>query len=63
MVDDAGGIGGYVRFLRALNPRQEIAFWGKENVPDNWAYDTRQSSLEWAKGLGWSDNMYLKRML
>ena len=63
LVDDVGGISGYVRFLRALNPTPEKEYWGKENVPDNWAYDSKQGSLEWARSLGWTDKVNVKRLL
>ena len=63
LVDDAGGLWGYVQFLRALHPREEAAYWGKGSVPDNGPYEDKQGSLTWAKGLGWTDNMNTKRML
>ena len=63
LVDDAGGISGYIRFLRAINPTAERDYWGKDNVPDNWAYEDKQSSLVWARSLGWTDRVNVKRML
>ena len=63
LVDDVGGVGGFTMFLRSQNPRQENAYWGTNNVPDNGPYDDKQGSLVWAKSLGWTENMNMKRML
>jgi len=63
LVDDVGGLSGYTRFLRAINPTAEKEYWGKGNVPDNWSYEDKQSSLEWARGLGWTDRLNVKRLL
>jgi len=63
LVDDAGGLWGFVQFLRSQHPREEAVYWGKESVPDNGPYEEKQESLTWAKGLGWTDNMNHKRML
>ena len=52
-----------IRFLRAINPTAERDYWGKYNVPDNWAYEDKQSSLEWARSLSWTDRVNVKRML
>ncbi len=57
LVDDAGGISGYIRFLRSLHPAEEKEYWGKENTPDNWAYETKTGSLKWAKSLGWKEKI------
>ena len=46
LVDDAGSISGYIRFLRSIHPTEEREYWGKYNMPDNWAYDSKTSSLE-----------------
>jgi hypothetical protein len=69
VLDDVGGISGYIRFLRGINQAKEKAYWkqiAKENqlspeeyldlIPDNWDYDD-PDSLDWAKGLGWSKRM------
>ena len=45
LVDDAGGIHGFTQFLRAIN---------EDESEDNGPYEDKESSLEWAKGLGWS---------
>ena len=63
LVDDAGGLWGFVQFLRSQHPREEAAYWGKESIPDNSPYEEKQKSLIWAKGLGWTDHMNIKRML
>jgi len=63
LVDDAGGLSGYMRFLRSINPTAEKEYWGRGHVPDNWAYEDKQSSLEWARSLGWTDRVNVKRML
>lgn len=69
VLDDVGGIPGYIRFLRGINQTKEKTYWkqfAKENalseeeyldvIPDNWDYDGADT-LEWAKGLGWSNRM------
>ncbi len=63
LVEDVGGVDGYIMFLRSINPRQELEYWGKGNAPSNGMYDSKQSSLEWAKGLGWTDKVNLSRLL
>ena len=63
LVDDAGGLSGYTRFLRSINPIAEKEYWGKDDVPDNWAYEDKKSSLKWARSLGWTDRINVKRML
>lgn len=45
VLDDVGGMGGYLQFLRAIN---------KDTSDDNGMYDNKDSSLEWAKSLGWN---------
>ena len=45
VVDDAGGIHGYLRFLRAIHPTEEKTYWGKDNRPDNSPYEDKQNSL------------------
>lgn len=69
VLDDVGGIDGYVHFLRGIHKGKEEAFWKEiakekqlseeeysEMLPDNWDYDDADT-LEWAKGLGWSKRM------
>ena len=63
LVDNAGGISDYIRFLRAINPTAERDYWGKDNVPNNWSYEDKQSSHAWARSLGWTDRVNVKRML
>ena len=57
VVDDVGGIYGFVCFLRSINPAKEKDFWGKDNLPDNSPYEDKKSSLEWAKSLGWKEKV------
>ena len=63
LVDDAGGISGYMRFLRAIHPTEEKAFWGKNDIPDNWSYENKSESLEWAKSLGWKSKVSIGTLL
>ena len=63
LVDDVGGISGYVRFLRSLHPEEEKQYWGEADIPDNWSYDDVKGSLEWAKSLGWKDKVSPGRLL
>ncbi len=65
LVDDVGGLSGYVSFLRAIHPAEEKAYWAgnEENRPDNGPYETKQSSLVWAKSLGWKDKVKVERLL
>lgn len=53
LVDDVGGVNGFIQYLRAINPDQEEKYW-RESMPDNGPYEDRESSLVWAKSLGWS---------
>lgn len=63
LLDDVGGMDGYVRFLRGINRNAELAHWRRvaaetgarvsDLIPENWDYDD-PDTLEWAKGLGWS---------
>ena len=68
LVDDAGGISGFISFLRSIHPTEEKAWWSmegrnKEDRPDNDPYESKQSSLTWAKNLGWKEKVNVKRML
>ncbi len=63
LVDDAGGIHGYTMFLRALHPEEEKRFWGEGNEPDNGPYEDRESSLVWAKSLGFKERVQVKGLL
>ena len=69
VLDDVGGLDGYIRFLRGINKQSEWAYWaGKvaeeggsreeipERIPDNWDYDGGDT-LEWAWSLGWTGRM------
>ena len=69
VLDDVGGMDGYIRFLRGINKKKERAYWKKiaaennlsgeeylEMIPENWDYDDADT-LEWAKGLGWNKRM------
>ena len=63
LVDDVGGIDGFISFLRSIHPTEEKAYWDKEDRPDNGPYESKQSSLVWAKSLGWKETVNVKRML
>ena len=64
LVDDAGGVTGYINFLRAINPSAEKEHWGgKDSMPDNGPYDNKADSLRWAKSLGWKDKVNLETLL
>ena len=68
LVDDAGGIYGFVSFLRSIHPTEEKIWWSKDgrkkaDQPENDPYDSKQSSLEWAKSLGWKEKVNVKRLM
>jgi len=63
LVDDVGGISGYIRFLRAIHPTEEKEYWGKENVPDNWSFESKAESLAWARSLGWKSKVSIGTLL
>ncbi|MDD3339256.1 MAG: hypothetical protein PHS82_10420, partial [Lachnospiraceae bacterium] len=55
VLDDVGGIGGYVQFLRGINQKGHK----EDRDEDDWSeeygmYADKEGSLEWAKSLGWS---------
>lgn len=69
VLDDVGGMDGYIRFLRGINKEKEKVFWNEKGVaegwsreeyldaiPDNWDYD-QEGTLEWARSLGWTGRM------
>lgn len=69
VLDDVGGIDGYIRFLRGINKEDECAYWAEkvaeegggreeflERIPDNGDYDD-EDALGWARSLGWSGRM------
>lgn len=69
VMDDVGGLGGYVRFLRGIHRAEEWSYWARktaeeggkkteipENIPDNWGYD-EDNILDWAWGQGWTGRM------
>ena len=65
LVEDAGGVYGYIQFLRAIHPEEEYhAFM--EGLPiysDNGPYEDRESSLQWAYGLDWTEKPIIDRKL
>ena len=69
VLDDVGGIDGYIRFLRGINKEKETLFWNEKGIaegwsqeeyldaiPDNWDYD-QEGTREWARSLGWTGRM------
>ncbi len=69
VLDDVGGMDGYIRFLRGINKEKEKVFWNEKGVaegwsqeeyldavPDNWDYD-QEGTREWARSLGWTGRM------
>ena len=55
VLDDVGGLDGFVQFLNGINQRGNR----KEDTYDGWSseygpYGNKKESLEWAKSLGWS---------
>ena len=69
VMDDVGGLGGYVRFLRGIHRAEGWSYWARktaeeggkkteipENIPDNWGYD-EDNILDWAWGQGWTGRM------
>ena len=54
VLDDVGGVHGYVQFLRGINQKRKM-----NDEYDGWSeeyglYGDKEESLEWAKSLGWS---------
>ena len=69
VLDDVGGLGGYIRFLRGINREREWAYWAKrtaeeggtkeeiiERIPDNWDYD-EDDTIDWGWSQGWTGRM------
>ena len=63
LVDDVGGVHGYVDFLRSIHPTEEKHYWTGEEMPDNGPYEDKKSSLTWARSLGWKDTVKVKSLL
>ena len=54
VMDDAGGMDGFIQFLKGINqPRSKHIDIG-QSEEDYGPYEDREESLEWAKGQGWS---------
>lgn len=69
VLDDAGGLGGYIQFLRGINKGKEWAYWAEraaeegrskegiaEYIPDNGDFDG-DDALEWGRSQGWTGRM------
>ena len=55
MLDDVGGINGYVMFLKGINQSKKSDDADDDEYGDEYGmYEDKQASLEWAKSLGWS---------
>ena len=65
LVEDAGGLYGYIQFLRSIHPEEEYHLFMDRMVDyeDNGPYDSRDTSLMWAEGLDWSDKEVVDRTL
>ena len=65
LVEDAGGLYGYIQFLRALHPEEEYhAFMeGLVDYSDNGPYEDSRSSRTWAESLEWTDAPFTDRRL
>ena len=65
LVEDVGGLYGYIQFLRSIHPEEEYHEFMNHNVDyeDNGPYDSRETSLMWAEGLDWSDKEAVDRTL
>ena len=50
VMDDVGGIGGYVNFLRSVRRKDDV--YTDENLYGQ--YEDREWSLDWARMMGWS---------
>lgn len=69
VLDDVGGLDGYIRFLRGINREEEWAYWAKraaregadkedllEYIPDNGEFDG-EDALDWGWSQGWNGRM------
>ena len=67
VLEEVGGLDGYVRFLRGIHPEEEAVYWKErmdeekipqkdraDYIPGNWGYD-EPDTLDWAKELGWKN--------
>ena len=65
LVEDAGGLYGYIMFLRSIHPEEEYHKFmeGTVSYDNNGPYDSRESSLMWAEGLEWADKNIIDRTL
>ena len=65
LVEDAGGIYGYIQFLRAIHPEEEYhAFMdGTVSYSNNGPYEDSTSSRMWAESLEWTDQPIIDKRL
>ena len=65
LVEDVGGLYGYIQFLRSLHPEEEYHEFMNHMVDyeDNGPYDSRETSIIWAESLDWSDKEVVDRTL
>lgn len=55
VLDDVGGINGYVMFLKGINQSKKSDDVDDDEYGNEYGmYEDKQASLEWAKSLGWS---------
>ena len=60
VLDDVGGIGGFIQFLKGINQpakrKSSDEDWEQEDRYDEdyGPYEDKKASMEWAKSLGWS---------
>ena len=56
VLDDVGGMSGFVQFLKGINQkgRKKEKEWEDDWSDEYGLYGNKQESLEWAKSLGWS---------
>ena len=60
VLDDVGGMDGFVQFLKGINQpdkgKAAVEEWRTEDADDEdyGPYEDKKASIEWAKSLGWS---------
>lgn len=65
LVEDVGGLGGYMQFLRAIHPEEEYHLFmeGEVSYDNNGVYESAEDARYWAESLEWTDQPIVDKKL